>query len=147
MEQSYETQIDELNERVKVRVAPSKIHGVGIFALRFIGKGQKLYADNMPVVYDLPYSFFGKLFPEVRQLLLERWPSIVNGNVFAYPTERVQALMNHAPTKEQINYDAINDVTIKDIPAGTEIFENYKLIPGWEIAHIWLDKPSHDIIK
>ena len=133
----YETQIEELNERVKVRIAPSKIHGVGIFALRAIKKGEKLYADHVPVAYNLPYSFFNKLFPEVRQLLLERWPRVVNGDIFVYPTERIQALMNHNLNP---NYDAINDITLRDIAKGEEITENYKLIPGWQEAHVWLDK-------
>ena len=130
-------QIDELNERVKVRIAPSKVHGVGVFSLRDIAKGQKLYTDQLPVLYTLPYSSFGKLFPEVRQILLERWPQIVNGSRFLYPDTRIQAYMNHSV---QQNYDAFNDVTLRDIKEGEEILENYMLIPNWELAHPWLDK-------
>ena len=128
-------QIDELNIRVKTYLAPSKIHGVGVFALRDIAKGQKLYADSTPTVYSLSYSHFSKLFPEVREHLVERWPRVVTDSKFAYPTDRIQAHMNHS---EDPNYDALNDVLLKDIKKGEETTENYKHIPGWEIAFPWL---------
>ena len=134
-ELSNEEQIDELNARVKTYIGVSKIHGVGVFALREIAKGQKLYADYTPTIYTLSYSHFNKLFLEVREYLIERWPRIVTGSKFAYPTDRVQAHMNHL---EDCNYDAINDVVLKDIDKDEEITENYKLISGWEVAFPWL---------
>ena len=73
---SNEEQIDRLNEFVKARLAPSKIAGVGVFAIRDISKGQKMWFDVFAQIYPLPYSHFSKLFPEVRELLLERWPGI-----------------------------------------------------------------------
>lgn len=134
-ELSNEEQILELNARVKTYMGVSKIHGVGVFALRDIAKGQKLYADFTPTVYTLPYSHFGKLFPEVREYLIERWPRIVTGSRFAFPTDRVQAHMNHS---EKPNYDAINDVMLKDVKQGEEIIEDYRRIPGHEVAFPWL---------
>lgn len=132
---SNEEQIDELNARVKTYIGVSKIHGVGVFALRDIAKGQKLYADFTPTIYSLRYSHFSKLFPEVREYLIERWPRIVTGSKFAYPTDRVQAHMNHS---EDPNYDAINDVMLKDVKRDEEITENYKEIEGWQVAFSWL---------
>src|SRR3990167_2280197 len=111
-------QIGMLNTFVKMRIAPSKIHGVGTFAIRDIPKDTKLYADNMPEIFDLPYSRFYNLFPEVRELLLGRWPQIVNGSAFLYPDARMLAYMNHS---EDANYDAINDRTLRDIEKGEEI--------------------------
>lgn len=139
LELSNEDQIDELNSRVKTYLAPSKIHGIGVFALRDVFKGQKLYADYTPTVYSLPYSHFSKLFPEVREYLIERWPRVVVGDRFAYPTDRVQAHMNH---HEEPNYDAINDVVLKDIPKDTEILEDYTKIDGWQVAFPWLVKKT-----
>src|SRR3990167_9145218 len=104
--------IQFLNSIVKVRIMPSKIHGVGVFALRFIPKGTKLYADMFPQAFKIPYGSFGKLFPEVGQLLLERWPQIVNGSAFMFPDTKIQAYINHS---EKPNYDAINDITLEDI--------------------------------
>jgi len=127
--------IATLNTLIRVRLAPSKIHGIGVFAMRDIPKGTKLYAEITPQVFKIPYSSMRKLFPEVREMLLERWPQIVNGSAFAYPTERLQAYMNHS---EDPNYDAFADITLKDIKEGEEILEDYKKIPNWEIVFPWL---------
>ena len=128
-------QINQLNSMVKVRIAPSKVHGVGVFAIRDTAKGQKLYADHMPVLFTVSYADMNKLFTEVKDLLLERFPQIVNGSRFIYPTERLQAYINHS---EEPNYNATMDETLKDIKAGAEVFENYREIPGAEKVFTWL---------
>src|SRR3990167_6990106 len=130
-------QAAKLNTYCKSRIAPSKIHGVGVFAIRDISKGQKLYADIVPEVFNLPYSSFNYLFPAVRQLLLERFPLVTKGSMFVYPDTRLQAYINHSDTP---NYDCLTDTTLCDIPEGEEITEDYRVIEGWEIAHPWLKK-------
>ena len=135
MSDQQEQQVQELNTYVKTKIAPSKIHGVGVFALRDIPKGQKLYADMMTKVYTLRYSSFGKLFPEVKEMLLERFPLIVNGSNFLYPDTRIVAFMNHS---EKPNYNAKSDLVLVDIKEGDEITENYKNIEGWKIVFGWL---------
>lgn len=126
-----------MNDRVKLRLQPSKVHGVGVFAIRDIKKGQKLYADLVPCIYNLPYSNFKFLFESVRELLLERWPNIVNGSAFLYPDARMQAYMNHSDTP---NYDAVNDLALKTIKAGDEIFEDYRNIQNYAQIFPWLVK-------
>lgn len=133
---NQQDQIDKLNSRVKYRIGPSPIQGVGIFALRDIPKGTRLHADEFPQPYSVPYSSFGQLFPEVKQLLLERWPQIVNGSRFCYPDTFLQAYMNHGG--DESNYDAVNDIATKDIPKDAEILEDYRLIPGYEQVFPWL---------
>ena len=128
-----------LNSVVKLHLGASKVHGVGVFALRSIAKGQKLHGDAYPQPYNLVYSSFGKLFPEVRDLLLERWPNVVNGSSFAYPDTAFQCYMNHSDTP---NYDANTDLALEDIGAGEEIFEDYRLIRGWEKVYPWLKKAN-----
>lgn len=135
MTENKQQQIDELNMRVKVHLAPSLIHGVGVFALRDIAKGEILYADYTPMVYSLTYADLKKLRPEIRDLLLGQWPHIVNGSRFAYPTTRIQAFMNHSNTP---NYDAQQDVMFKDVKAGDEITENYRVIMGYAQVFPWL---------
>lgn len=122
-------QAAKLNTYVKCRIAPSPIHGVGVFAIRDIGKGQKIFADMMPEVFNLPYSSFNKLFPQVKQILLERYPRITKGSMFIYPDTRLQAYMNHS---DDPNYDAINDVLLRDVKEGEEITEDYRKIDGWQ---------------
>ncbi len=136
MTENKQQQIDELNSRVKVRLAPSKIHGVGLFALRDLSKGEKLYADYTPMVYTLTYSDIKHLRPEIREMILEQWPQIINGSRFAYPTTRIQAFCNHA---ENANYDAFHDTLLLDIKVGEEITEDYRLIPGYAQVYPWLD--------
>jgi SET domain-containing protein len=134
---SYQRQIDELNTYVKTRIAPSPIHGVGVFAIHDIAKGTKLYTDMIPKMYNLPYKEFRNLFPTVRKLILERWPQIVNGSAFAYPDTRIQAFMNHS---DDPNYDAVCDITLRDIKSGQEVTEDYTKIEGCEKVHDWLTK-------
>jgi len=135
-----EHQITRLNERVRTRIAPSKIAGVGVFAIRDIAKGQKLYADALPEVYSVSYTDMSKLFRPVRELLLERNPLIASGEPFPYPTERVQAFLNHSYDP---NYDAWGDVLLRDVEAGEEITEDYRRIPNHEKVYTWLSTPEN----
>lgn len=124
---NYTRQIQELNMYVKTKLAPSPIHGVGVFAIHDIPKGQSLYTNIIPKLYNLPHKEFSNLFPTVRNLLLEEWPQILNGSAFAYPTTRIQAFMNHST---EPNYDAVSDITLRAIKSGEEITEDYRKIEG-----------------
>src|SRR3990167_358376 len=99
-------QVLQLNTMISTKIAPSPISGVGVFAIRDLKKGTKLYADNIPRVFDLSYGNFSHLLPEVKQILLEQFPQIVNGSKFVWPTIRLQAYMNHS---ENYNYIAEDD--------------------------------------
>jgi len=135
---SHKEQIDELNTWVKTYIAPSKIHGVGVFALRSIPKGQRLYANIVTKVYPLPFNEFRNLFPEVRKYIIERWPLVAGGkSYFLFPETKIVAFMNHG-NSDEVNYDAVNDIVLKDIEVGSEILEDYKLIEGWEKIYTFL---------
>lgn len=130
-----ELQVVELNTIVKTRIGASKIHGVGCMAILDLKKGERLYADNIPKVYTLTHADLGKLFPEIRDMILEQWPNIVNGARFAYPTTRIQAYMNHS---EDPNYDAMKDELLKDVSKGEEITHDYRLIKNYQTVYPWL---------
>ena len=127
-------QIDQLNS-IKVKLAPSPIHGVGVFAMYDIAKGEKLNSDMTPQVFTLTFADFKKVKTEIRDLLLGQWPNIINGSKFAYPTTRIQAFINHSETP---NYDAQNDVMFKDVRAGEEVLENYRAIQSYTRIFPWL---------
>lgn len=129
--------IKMLNDIACVKLAPSPIHGVGLFAMRDIPQGTTLYLDAIPNALDIPYKDFDKLLPEVRDIVLGQFPQIVNGSHFLYPTTRFLTYVNHSDTP---NYDAKNDVTLVDIKAGEEITEDYRLIEGHEKVFEWLAK-------
>ena len=128
-------EINELNSIIKARIGVSKIHGVGVIATRDISKGEMVYADRMPKVYQVPYGSMSKLFPEVREIILERWPSIINGGKFIAPDARLLSFMNHS---EDPNYDPITDTALRKIWNGEEITENYKQMKNWEKVYPWL---------
>lgn len=132
-----------LNEIVKVKLAPSAIHGVGVFAIRDCKKGEKLYTDAVPHVFDVPYSMFNKLRPEIRDILLGNFPLIMDGSHFIYPTTKMSAYLNHSDTP---NYDAKEDKCLRNIKEGEEITEDYRLIPNWEKIFKWLVREKEESV-
>lgn len=135
IEKKLKDQITLLNDIVKIRLAPSSIHGVGVFAMRDIKKGDKLYTDIIPHQFDLPYSKFNKLDKDIRNILLGHFPLIIEGSHFMYPVTKFSAYLNHS---DKPNYDAVNDIALDDIKAGEEVTEDYKLIKNWEKIFDWL---------
>lgn len=131
--------ITELNDRVCVRIAPSSIHGVGIFAARDISKGKRLCLDHRPIIYSLSPGNLSKLLPEVKQLILERWPRAAIAEPFIYPDAVLSAYMNHAD-----DANVKNDIALRDIKAGEELTEDYRLIPGFERIYPFLQPISGD---
>ena len=136
---NHNKQIEQLNAFVRTKIAPSPIHGVGLFALRKMKAGEKLYSDMMPIIFNLPYKKFHKLHREIQELLLGQWPQIVNGSIFAFPSTRLEAYINHS---ENANYDTVNDVLLKDVADNEEITEDYTKIQNYEFVFPWLKKNS-----
>lgn len=134
-EQNLKNAIELLHEVVKLKLAPSAIHGVGVFAIRDIAKGEKLYTDIIPHQLDVPYAKVKRLPKEIREILLGHFPLIVQGSHFMYPVTKFSAFLNHSDSP---NYDAKDDVALRDIKAGEEVTEDYRLIPGWETVYPWL---------
>lgn len=130
-----------LNTIVCARLAPSSIHGIGVFAIKDIQKGNKLHLDDIPVFYKISYGSFSKFLSHTRQLILERWPKVIVGSGFLYPEAVMTAYLNHS---ESANYDALTDVALGDIIAGEEITENYRRIPNYEKVFPWLSTPSNE---
>jgi hypothetical protein len=126
-----------LNKIATTKIAPSPIHGVGIFALRNLKKGEVLEVDAIPHAFDIPYTMLGELRPEVREIVLSHWPAIATGSHFFYPVTRMVAYMNHS---DDPNFDASTGKVLKAVKKGEEITEDYKLINGWERVFPWLDE-------
>ena len=126
---------EALNTIVLTKIAPSEIEGVGVFAIRDLPKGKKLYLDSVPSVFRISPGNLSRLFPEVKELLVGRWPRLFVDSTLAYPDGRYQAYVNHSDTP---NYDPIDDVLLRDVKKGEEITENYRIIVGWREAFPWL---------
>ena len=144
-------EIIELNSTVKCKLGPSKIHGVGVIAVQDIQKGDRLYCSSIEErfkkFYSIPWGSRNKLFPEVRDLITDRWASWVNGSKFTHPHTDAWLIlyMNHS---EDYNYEPSTDCAIKDIPINTEILENYCRMENATRVYSWLRCDSkNDIIK
>lgn len=118
---TIDEQIAHLNETVKCTLKPSPIHGIGVFALRDIGKGEKLNCNRRiePEWYEIPSERFGELRPEIAALILDRWPQPQS---FLSPNDdaNLMSFMNH---NSQPNSQF--GIATKDIKAGEEITEDY----------------------
>lgn len=134
-------QIQELNETVKCHIRPSSIHGIGVFALRDIKKGEKCFVipEETRKWYSISYDRFNELRSEVSELILTRWPSIILGSLFISPNDMVWLItyMNHADLPND-NYDVDTDTAKRDIKAGEELFENYKNMRNYDKVYPWL---------
>lgn len=135
--EKQQVQIDILNKTVKAKLAPSPIHGVGVFAIRDIKAGERVAADQLPKIYDLSWGNLSKLLPEVEEIIKERWPSVINGSKFISPDARLVSFMNHS---EDPNYDPASDTAMRDIKKGEEITESYWMMPNAEKVFKWLKK-------
>lgn len=131
-----EEEIAELNATVKVRIGVSKIHGVGVIAITKIRKGERCYCVPVKELnrwYSVPWGSLNKLFPEVRELIMAQWPSIVNGSHFLSPNYTAWPIlfMNHS---EDPNFDNLTDTALRDIDEGEELTEDYCLMENAEKA-------------
>ena len=124
---SINEQIDYLNDKIRCYVAPSKIHGIGVFALRNLKAGENLYLfpeNQERTWFIVPYSRFKDLYPDVRNIILMRWPSVINGSAFLAPNDDIWmgSFVNYSP---DYNYDQRKDLMIKDVIKDGEILEDY----------------------
>ena len=145
---SKQDQITELNSEVKCVLRPSPIHGIGVFALRHIPKGQRCYItpNVIPRFYNIPYASLNGLLPEIKEIILQRWASVVNHSLFQSPNSDAHLLMfvNHS---YEPNYDVVSDTALKDVREGEEVTENYCAMKNAELVYPFLDCKNNVIIK
>lgn len=113
-----------LNDVVKLKLGVSG-EKVGVFAMRDIKKGERMYANAIPCLVDIPYKDFKKLRPEISQMILSHFPQAINGSHFLSPDTLMQIYLNHS---EEPNYDADTDKALKTIKEGTEVLQDYRKI-------------------
>lgn len=136
-ELKWKESIDVLNDIVCSKIAPSGIHGVGVFALRDFKKGDKMYQNIVPNTFDIPYSKFKNLKEYVRETILQFFPfkTVQKDSMFWYPVNSMQAYINHS---DDPNYDSSEDKALRSIKEGEEITEDYRKIKGWNKVYPFL---------
>ena len=114
-----------MNNEVWCKLAPSPIDGIGVFALRDIPKGQKMYCVSSRC--RLRYDPIDDLLPEIKALILQRWPyARTQGYLSPNDDANLLSFMNHS---KEPNYNPETDTALRDIPAGSEILEDYGYDP------------------
>ncbi len=114
---------NELNATVWAKLAPSKIHGIGVFAIRSIPKGQKVYELGnrrwrKPIEYHMAHQ-------AIQELIYQRWPLVIEGADFWSPNDdaHLPSFLNHSNTP---NVDKHTFCALRDISTGEELVENYR---------------------
>ena len=124
MDEKNYTEVDPeyLNNSVWATLAPSKIRGIGVFAIRDIKKGTRLGLQGGSgewIKCDLT-----KVVPEVRKLVCQRWPMEKDGYPFLSPNDDalMVSFINHS---DKPCYNKYSDTASRDIKKGEEITVNY----------------------
>ena len=130
--------IKMINDVVKLRLAPSEIHGVGVFAMRDIKAGERLYANAIPCMIDIPRKDLNKIQSEIRQMILERFPRLTfEDTKFLAPDTLMQLYINHS---DEPNYHGETDKAIRKIKTDEEITEDYRCHQDWIKVYKWLNE-------
>lgn len=126
MDPNYLPQIEKvslLNKEVWCRLGPSKIHGIGVIAIRDIPKGTPILKASA-VCLELTTEYLDLLHPAIKGLILDRHMSSGHPFLFSHPNRdaSLQCFMNHSGNA---NFDGLS-LTTRDIKEGEEITENYR---------------------
>ena len=137
---AQEWQIVELNTTARCTLKPSPIHGIGVFAIKDIKKGDRAYCLPQRIErkwFSIPYGSFNKIDKELREIILGRWPNVTRGARFFAPNDEVwlPSFINHSDTP---NYDLRTDSAVQDIKRGEEITENYREVRNYQEIYPWL---------
>ena len=115
-----------LNSTVFCTLAPSSIHGVGVFAVRDIPEGTRLTDHTVDTldtakVFEMSFEEFETILPEIRSLILDR--TLFGDTVrFISPNKDaiLRSFMNHSDAP---NSDGV--IALRDIAKGEEVTENF----------------------
>jgi SET domain-containing protein len=125
--------IKDLEENIYCRLQPSKVHGIGIFAIRNIPKGKEVFKTFLN--YELtpvPISLINvdrKIDPAVRSFANDMFP-LHSGKLYMYRRGLnaidIGFFLNHS-TKPNVRIDDMSRCfAARNIKKGEELFANYK---------------------
>ena len=131
---SAEQLIKDLEANVFCRLRPSKVHGVGIFAIRDIPKGADPFknllrypfvAVDADDIYKNP-----KIDPEVKKLVDDMY-SVEDGKLYLYGNGLnaidISFFLNHSETPNIIAVDEGESfVAARNIKKGEELFSDHR---------------------
>lgn len=118
--------VDRLNKSIWCRLAPSLIHGVGVFAIRDIPKGTNLISDTLlQEQFSLDLEHFNLLHQSIQSVILDRNAWIGNNITFHSPNAdaNIGKFLNHSIKP---NYDMKQNKTLCNICSKEEIVIDYR---------------------
>lgn len=123
---------------IRTKVAPSKIHGVGLIADQFIPKDAIVWMHDDAI--DRVYLQQGLNALSIRARETIRTYGWREGKYYIYPGDNAR-FTNHS--KDPNCGPGLNDVSValRDIQIGEEITENYSLFD--EDFDLYVDKLAH----
>lgn len=136
--------IDQLNNSVWATLKPSKIHGIGVFAIRDIPKDTRItnysiHKINDTTLYRVKVEDFESILPDIRELILDRnmfqdWQDTFN---FYSPNceQTLQSFTNHS---NDPNSSAM--IALREIKKGEEITQDYRKMFGEHKPHKLITK-------
>jgi len=125
--------IYHLSYNIKTKIGDSKIHGVGVFAIKDIKAGEQLFPiwEYDTGIYVIPNNRLKDIPNEVFELLHMYFINDDCGYKIIRLFQGMNFLFNGFsycnsayPNRENINVD-INGIALRDIKAGEEILEWY----------------------
>lgn len=140
-----------LNSTVWAKLAPSSVHGIGVFAIRDIKKGTLVTDYSIHTINNVGFlkiseEEFQLLDPEIRDLILDH-TLFQEGqqNLYFYSPNMEVCLTSFMNHSDDPNCDG--QIAIRDIMKGEEITEDYNTLfhgknPHHLIQkhHLWLKK-------
>ncbi len=122
MTEEVRNQINILNNSVYCRLAPSKIHGIGVFAIRDIPMGTYL---TLARDFRIPSGYFHLILPEIQELILDRMVFRLSETLFWFQSPNkdanLVAFMNHSDDP-----NSNGNYAIRDIKKGEEVTEDFR---------------------
>jgi hypothetical protein len=129
--------VEILNTTVWARLAPSVVHGLGVFAIRAIPldttiTDQRLCVGDWSELFRLSEEEFERLVPEVRDLILDQ-VLFTDEIAFFSPNgcQRFEVFLNHSDDPN-VSEDL---VTLRPIARGEELLIDYRRVPRGAPLH------------
>ena len=120
------------HDGVYTRIRPSRIHGVGVFAIRKIKKGTPIFPDDNQELEWIDGKDIQKLLPEIRKLYDDFCVIKDGGKTYGCPSSfnqmTVSWYLNEPRPKQKANVECRGDYmfyALRDIAAGEELTVDY----------------------
>lgn len=125
---------------IKTKLAPSPIHGIGVFAEEFVPKGAKVWEWHEGVDQRIPPDVMATL-PEVAQNTIKRYSWMLYGVYYLLADN--DRFLNHSTDPTCITGANDVDFAARDIQIGDELTVDYsKFDPNFgnpEFGYDWVN--------